>query len=428
MKRKVIIAINKLNPSAARSIARLAPDAQVVVLRDEQVAPQTRTTKLFPTLDIQELETNYFDEKRLALDIDQFRDSVAGVISRSEASVQYLARLSDICQDWGLALPSSKSLAIAADKKLMRQAFLEGCPELTPRFLEITQINNTVLRDIKEQLGYPIIIKPANLASSLLIQRCNTPEELTRALTKTLQEIGDMYGKSGRHETPVVIVEQMLEGVLYSVDAYISQSGDIWYCPPVSYVTGHAIGVDDFFLYRRNTPAHLPLGSDDWLSCRRAIRQGIRAMGLQTTTVHVELCLTKEGWKIIEIGARPGRYRIEMYRYAYGIGHSDNDVRIRLGLEPVVGNDTLAHCASYSVYPLAEGVLEEVSGFDGLRDLQSLVYLRRIVADGAIVRYAKNGGRAIAEAILAHKDPLQFQRDAEWFEKNIKAIVRKGVT
>lgn len=35
MKRKTVIAINKLNPSAAQSIVRLVPDACVVVLRDE---------------------------------------------------------------------------------------------------------------------------------------------------------------------------------------------------------------------------------------------------------------------------------------------------------------------------------------------------------------------------------------------------------
>lgn len=424
MKRKTVIAINKLNPSAAQSIVRLVPDACVVVLRDEQVAPQNRTAEIFQALDIQELETNYFDKERLASDVDQFRDDLVGVISRGEASMQYLARLSDACLDWGLPLPSSKSLAIASDKKLMRRAFLEGCPELTPRFLEITQVNNAVLHDIKDQLGYPIIIKPANLASSLLIQRCNTPEELTRALTKTLQEVSDIYRESGRHETPAVIVEQMLDGALYSVDAYISQSGDIWYCPPVSYVTGHTIGVDDFFLYRRNAPAHLPLDGNDWLSCQHAIRRGVKAMGLRATTVHVELCLTEEGWKIIEIGARPGRYRIEMYRYAYGIEHSDNDIRVRLGLEPVINDDIVAYCASYSVYPATEGILENISGFDRLQGLRSLMYLRRIVASGETVRYAKNGGRAIAEVILAHENPSQFRRDAEWFEKDVKAIVK----
>lgn len=425
MDQKVVIAINKLNPSAALSISKLAVNARVIVLKDERLPSQDRSGVAFNNLSIQEVETDYFTANRLQRDIEAFRDKTIGVISRGESSIQYLAKLSDACRDWGLALPTSVSLEIATDKQRMREAFADHCPEVTPHHTRVQDDSIESIDVVEEKVGYPVIVKPANLASSLLIQRCDTAEQLQAALTKAFIAIETLYQESDRHEEPALIVEQMLEGELYSVDTYIANDGAMWHCPPVAYVTGQSIGIDDFFLYRRSAPVSLELV--DWLACRRAVEQGIAAIGLRATTAHVELCKTKDGWKIIEIGPRVGRYRIEMYRDVYGIAHSDNDVRVRLGQEPEVIAEAHASCAVYSIYSAAEGILERIERFDAVHELPSLVYVRRLIEDGLEVRHAKNGGHALAEVILSHADVEQFRRDCAWFEAKVRAVVEGGV-
>ncbi len=423
MVQNVVIAINKLNPSAAQSLLKLAPDACIVVLRDKRVKPQNRTAEVFAKLTMREVETDYFDASRLDHDIAQFRGETLGVVSRGESSIQYLAKLSDACQGWGLALPSSKSLEIATDKERMRQAFYEYCPDVSPAFLKVVDASDETIQTIEQQLGYPVIIKPANLASSLLIQRCDTLEELRRALEQALTTVRGLYEESGRYETPTMIVEQMLEGDLYSVDTYVLRDGTMWHCPPISYVTGQSIGVDDFFLYKRSAPAILDQA--DWLECQRAVEAGIAAIGLRSTTAHIELCRTYNGWKIIEIGPRVGRYRIEMYREVYGVEHSDNDVRVRLGEKPIITDVARASCAVYSIYPATEGVLKDIQSIDQVEKLPSLTYLRRLVNDGMVVKHAKHGGHALAEVILSNKDLEQFKRDCVWLEENVKAYVQQ---
>lgn len=358
MKKRVVIAINKLNPSAAESLSKLkrqGMNVRVIVLKDVRITTQDRSNINLGDLLVSEVETDYFDALRLEADVAPLKDQLIGVVSRSESSIQYLARLSELCDGWRIPLPTRESLEVATDKQRMRQKFMKHCPGITPKFLRVRDGSQETMKLIDEVVGYPLIIKPANLASSLLIQKCTTPKQASEAIDDALRAIAHLYKESGRHEDPALIVEQMLEGDLYSVDAYITTDGEIFYCPAVEYVTGQSIGVDDFFLYRRSAPTQL--GAVEWESCKLAVSQGIQAIGLKATTAHIELCRTDGGWKIIEIGPRVGRYRIEMYQQAYGIEHSDNDVRIRLGLKPEVPTTIKKYCSVYSVYPFQEGRL-----------------------------------------------------------------------
>lgn len=424
MGRHIVIAINKINPSVAMSLRGLKSeglDLRVIVLRDISVAPQDRSNIEFGDLAVSELETNFFDEARLLADLTPFREILLGVVSRGESSIQYLAKLSDVCRDWGLPIPTSESLTIATDKQLMRQSFIEHAPEITPSFMRVLDASDATMERINDVIGYPMVVKPANLASSLLIQKCTTLEQAKLAIENALKVIKELYDEGGRHEEPVVIVEQMLEGDLYSVDAYVTADGDILYCPAVSYVTGQSIGVDDFFLYRRSAPVRLEAA--DWDACKQAVEQGIHAIGLTSTTAHVELCKTEGGWKIIEIGPRVGRYRIEMYRETYDIKHSDNDIKVRLGMQPDVTQEAKAQCSVYSIYPAEEGVLKQIDNFDEVHQLKSIKYVRRLVEDGTYVKHAKHGGHALAEIILAHEDEEQFKNDTNWLEDHVKAQV-----
>lgn len=426
MEERVVFVINKLNPSAAASLIKLrqelAGDIHVVVVRDVRVAPQNRSHIELDDMMVSEIETDFFKEDQLKADLEPFRGKLLGVVSRGESSIQYLARLSAICRELGVSLPSSESLEVATDKQRMRQRFMDNAPEVTPAFMRVMDASQSTMQVVSDTVGYPLVVKPANLASSLLIQKCDTPEQAERAISDALMTIKRLYDESGRYEEPVVIVEQMLEGELYSVDAYIAGDGEIFYCPAVEYVTGQSIGVDDFFLYRRTAPTGLE--PEAWNSCKQAIERGIRAIGLTATTAHVELCNTRAGWKIIEIGPRVGRYRIEMYRETYEIEHSDNDIKIRLGLKPTISETPKAFCSVYSIYPSAEGTLERIDNFDAIRTLPSLVYIRRLVDDGVEVRHAKHGGHALGEVILAHADKSQFEQDCKWFEDSVKAVVR----
>lgn len=425
---KIIIAINKVNPSAIASLQTMQEelgDVRLVILRDSRLPSQDISRFSESGINLSEEEVDYFDLERLTQKMNSLKNDVIGVISRGEGSIQYLARLSEVCRDWDMSIPSRESLEISTDKQRMRACFLAEQPEISPAFLEVRDASPRIIETIEQRVGYPLVVKPANLASSLLIQKCESSDQLVKILPETLGAIEEVYKSSGRYETPSLIVEQMLVGDLYSVDTYITSDGAMFHCPPVYYTSGQSLGVDDFFLYKRTAPASLD--EAEWRLCRDAVESAIRAIGLTATTAHVELCRTQAGWKIIEVGPRVGRYRVELYREVYDIDHSSNDIGVRLGLDPVIPTVVRKHCAVYSIYPLEEGRLDSVAHVDEVSQLPSLLYARRLIADGAMVCHAKHGGHAIMEVILSHSDSAQFERDRMWFESHVKAIVADDV-
>lgn len=426
---KIIIAINKVNPSAIASLQAMRSelgDVRVVILKDVRLPSQDISRFSESGINLSEEEVDYFDDAQLTQKLTGLRSDIIGVISRGEGSIQYLARLSEVCRDWGLSIPSRNSLEISTDKQRMRACFLAERPEISPAFMEVHDASPRTIEAIEQQVGYPLVVKPANLASSLLIQKCESSDQLAKVLPQTLGAIEEVYKSSGRYETPTLIVEQMLIGDLYSVDTYITSDGAMFHCPPVYYTSGQSLGVDDFFLYKRTAPASLD--DAEWQLCQSTVESAIRAIGLTATTAHVELCKTQAGWKIIEVGPRVGRYRIEMYHEVYDIDHSSNDIRVRLGLTPEVSPAIQKHCAVYSIYPLEEGRLESVAYVSEVNQLPSLLYARRLIEDGVIVQHAKHGGHAIMEVILSHADSDQFERDCRWFESHVKAVVAADTT
>jgi biotin carboxylase len=426
---KIIIAINKVNPSAVASIQAMQGelgDVRVVILKDVRLRSRDLSQFSESGIALSEQEVDYFDAAQLTQKLVNLKEDIIGVISRGEGSIQYLARLSEVCREWGIAIPSRESLEISTDKQRMRARFQAAQPEISPAFLEVSDASPDTMEAIERQVGYPLVVKPANLASSLLIQKCESSDQLVEILPHTLEAIKEVYKSNGRYETPTLIVEQMLVGDLYSVDTYITSDGAMFHCPPVRYMSGQSLGVDDFFLYKRTAP--VSLDDAEWQLCRTTVESAIRAIGLTATTAHVELCRTQNGWKIIEVGPRVGRYRVELYREVYDIDHSSNDVRVRLGMTPVISTIIQKHCAVYSIYPLEEGRLDVVAHASEVDQLPSLLYARRLIEDGMMVRHAKHGGHAIMEVILSHSDNDQFERDCQWLESHVKAVVVADTT
>lgn len=349
-----------------------------------------------------------------------FTEEVKGVICRGDKYIQYLRQVVPYLPA-GVLVSSEESLRISTSKRLMRQAFLEHFPEITPGFVKVNDANQDTLAMLGEKLAFPVIIKPTSLASSLLIQRCNGQEELERGLTNAFSQITVIYDREGRHEEPEIIVEEFMEGDFYSIDSYVQEKGQIVHCPPIPYIPANQLGIDDFFLYKRFAPAQL--SAEEVEAAERAAEKALLATGLAHTSAHIELVRTGQGWKIIELGPRIGRFRNIMYRQAYGFDHGYNDLLVHVGVTPEVSTSLIKQCAAYSIYPSTEGTLVRIEGAESARQLQSVCYFQLHAQEGSYVKHAKNGGHALCEVILANSDEAVFGRDVKWFEENVFAVV-----
>lgn len=362
---------------------------------------------------------DFEDDDAMSRLIEPYRDRIAAVACRGDKQVQFLRRLIPHLPD-SVPVSSAESLQAATNKRLMREWFGQSYPEITPSYVRVYGPGAESVAAVEAAMGYPVIVKPASLVSSLLIQKCQDAEQLAAALDGVFEAIDRIYQREDRKDAAEVIVEEYLSGDFYSVDCYVRED-DMYFCPPVAYIPAQALGIDDFFLYKRFVPTALTPEQTE--ACFEATRKAVRALGLTFSAAHVELILTQSGWKIIEVGPRLGRFRHSMYKLGYGIDHSYNDLAVHLDRPAVVADTLVAACTAYSIYPDQEGTLEWIEGIDRLRHDPAVHGLKILAAPGERVYFAKNGGKALAEFIISTPDKAHFDELTAYVESTVKASI-----
>lgn len=320
-----------------------------------------------------------------------------------------------------LRTPTETSLEWATDKVKMRQMLYAWDKKLTPAFTTVSGTDPESIDKIVQKVGFPLIVKPSGLAQSLLVSQCYYREELEAVLEMSLKKIEKIYKEKKGRGKPQLLVEQMMEGHMYSIDAYVDSRGQIYFCPLVYVETGKAAGFDDFFGYKRQTPVDLKAHKEE--AAQEATAAGIQALGLRSTTCHAELMRTEAGWKIIEIGPRMGGNRDKMYGSAFGINHALNDVLIRIPKKPILSKRTKGYSAVMEFYARKEGVLQEIKGLTVLEGLDSLMTHQVKKQVGATCRFARNGGTPVINVKLFNKSRPDLLADIRRLEQSLKIVV-----
>jgi phosphoribosylamine-glycine ligase len=274
--------------------------------------------------------------------------------------------------------------------------------------------------NIARKVGFPLIVKPAGLASSLLISMCYDKKELRTTLQQTFKKIDRIYKEVEGRGRPEVLVEEYMEGEVYSIDAYVQDANTVQFTPMVHSRNGKTAGFDDFFEYIQSTPTLL--NKDTEREAHTVARKAINALGLTYSSAHIELMLTEKGWKIIEMGPRIGGWRPHMYKLSYGFSHSINDLINRIPQKPVIKTRVLQHTAVMQFYPKKEGILKSIKGERKLKQLASFVKIKYNIKRGERSRHAKNGSKPVFNITLSHPSKSSLQADIRRVEKMVEII------
>lgn len=321
-----------------------------------------------------------------------------------------------------LKTPSESSLLWATDKIWMRRRLRAHNRTISPQYTLVSDTKKSSLKKIARKIGFPAIVKPTGLAASRLVAIVYHEEELAKTLKTIFRKIKSVYQQTGYTHEPQVLVEQFMEGEMYSLDGYITSRGRAYWCPLVHIKTGRSIGFDDFFGYQQLTPTKLKKTSIE--TAEDAAKQAVHALGLRSTTVHVELMKTEDGWKIIELGPRVGGFRQMLYSLAYGINHTMNDILIRVPQKPIIPKKVLGFSIAMKFFAKHEGRLTKLSGIKKTKTLASFkkLYLHKKVGD--ICRYAKHGGSSVFDIILFNKDRSKLLADVRRLEQMVKIVTQ----
>lgn len=349
-----------------------------------------------------------------------YQDRLLAISCRSEASISRFAQI--IPHVPYLRTSSSESLIWATDKYEMRKRFKLFDPKITPKFTRITENTKDERKRAIMKIGFPMIVKPTNLAASLFVTICYHEEELEQALKTAFRKIAKAYEHDKRREEPKIIAEEYMEGDMYSIDSYVNSRGKVYHCPLVRVKTGKDIGHDDFFNYLQVTPTALKRESID--KAHIAAETAIHALGLRNTTTHTELMKMDDVWKIIEIGPRMGGFRDELHQLSCDIDHALNDILIRIPKKPIIPKKCKGYAAAMKWFSAKEGKIIEMKGIKKIEQLESFhkIVINKKVGDRAI--FARNGGRSIFNVFLYNDERPKLQADIRRIEKLVKISVK----
>ncbi len=420
--RDIILTINVVEPDLVRAVNLHAQNEgrqlKGLVLVDTAFADAPDrlrdTTGLF-----KEIICDCSDPNEIQTILKPYTDRLLAVTYRYENSFEALRRVLPFLPY--IQHPSESSLLWCTDKRLMRDRLSNYDSSLTPKYQYLESGDMQNLDALTRGFTFPVIVKPSGLVGSLLVEQCKDAPELHNRLTHTFEIIQDVYDKEYRLNKPGVLVEEMMQGDMYSIDAYVTHDGRIFCLPLVQVITSYSMGLPGFYGYQRITPTSL--SEDESRRAFAAASAAIRALSLSSSSAHIELFRTKDGWKIIELGPRIGGYRDIMYRQAYGVEHFYNDIAIRMGQEPQMPNQPIAHASTITLYADKEGVIKSVEGLELAKKLVSTVYLEDHSVTGEKAYLPGNGGHSLVDIILSNENPNQLEADIAKVRELIKINV-----
>ena len=367
------------------------------------------------------IPANFESSKSIQEALLPYNKELVAVTSRSEPNIPYFQEI--IPHVPYLRTPTVKSLEWATNKIEMRRRFKTYNKKITPEYMVVHDVKKETIKKIEEKVGYPLVIKPSGLAQSLLVNLVFHQDELKRELNKVFRKIRSVYKDAHGRGEALVLVEQFMDGDMYSVDAYVTSRGKVYCCPPVGVKTGRTIGFDDFFGYQRIVPTLLNKQSVD--DAYSVCEDAVHAIGLRSSTAHIELMKTEKGWKVIELGPRPGGFRHDMYALSYGIDHNANDIFIRIPKPVVIPRTVLGHTSVLQFFAKNEGYITSISGTKRSQELKSLKKIKINKSVGSKAKYAKNGGKSIIDVTMFNNNRSELLADIRRLESLIKIETSK---
>lgn len=289
------------------------------------------------------------------------------------------------CKKLGLTGISYDTAVKATDKGEMIKAF-EAAGVEHPWYYIIDDVN----KPLPEGITYPCITKPTDNAGSRGVMLVNSRQELEAALVYSSEN-----GRSG-----TVIVEEYMVGPEVSVEVIVWQG-----VPHVLQITDKlTTGAPHFVEMGHSQPSRLPMADQEKirdLACR-----AVKAVGIDNGPAHVEIMLTKDGPKMVELGARMGGDCIttHLVPLSTGIDMIKATINICLGQTPDItpkfrkGSAIRFFDVPCGTITAIEGV-EEAKNIPGVREISFTKQVGDTV--GQIGASGDRAGFVIAQSVTA---------------------------
>ena len=305
-----------------------------------------------------------------------------------------------------LRLPQSFPAGVARvrRKHLVREALRQaGLPN--PRFEIARSWSET--REAASRTGYPLVLKPSDLASSAFVRLVQDETQLREAF-EALEGFPQNFRQQERE--PLWLLEEFMSGDEVSVEACTFRGDTTIVGITDKSLTGHPYFIEDGHMF----PA--ALDADTTRAVHVLVHGALAAVGFDHGISHTEVKLTPQGPRIVEINPRlGGNYIAELVEHTTGIDLLAAQVDLALGRRPDLARKPtgVASAAIKFVVPPRGGRLEAMTGRDTLRGAAHVVRWDLEDATGRDIAAPVDNACYLGHVVAVDPNGLHARRHAE---------------
>ncbi len=269
----------------------------------------------------------------------------------TDMPMRSIARAAEVC---GLPGVSMDTAIKATDKGEMIKAFSEHCVE-HPWF-RIAE-DERAFDSVKNEVTFPCIMKPTDNSGSRGVVLCRSLGELEKEYSYTRSS-----SRGG-----AVIIEEYMQGNEVSVEV-IAVNGE----PHVLQVTDKlTTGAPHFVEMGHSQPSRLP--ACDVEKIKDLARRAVKSVGIENGPAHVEIMLTAEGPKMVELGARMGGDCIttHLVPLSTGIDMIRATIEIACGEIPDIA-PKYEKGSAIRYFSVPKGTIRTIDGVDAAKSLDGV--------------------------------------------------------
>ena len=324
---------------------------------------------------------------------------VSGILPINDFGVQTAAR---VAATLGLTGISWEAALNATNKGRMRKIWQES--EVPSARFSVVQNLEEALKGIENIGSFPVIVKP-----------CDSRGGGSRGVSKvdSLEDLKESFSfAQSVYEDPSVVIEEFLEGSEHSIETltfngttYILAVGDKIKTPP-------PFRVDKSVIY----PSAIK--GDKMKQMKKVAIDAVCSLGIEIGAAHVELCVTKDGPKLFEVGARCGGGGTPdpIVPFVTGINMFKEFIKITVGEPPHQLRPTQHKGCCYHFLTPRPGRLRKVHGLEEVSGWPFILDCGVVVKENDQIQKIKEGSNRAGFVIAggeSREEAIQLAIQAE---------------
>ena len=316
-----------------------------------------------------------------------------------------------VCHELGLVGISEETALKATNKAFMRDALRSaGVP--IPLYFRVKGKEAFVEAvENMRKAGYQCIVKPADNSGSRGVDLLSIESNLDEAYEYTVR-----YSRSGE-----IVVEEYMEGSEVSVET-LAINGDFHVIQVTDKLT---TGAPYFVEMGHSQPSQYD--GETLYNIKKVAIAANKAIGIVNGPSHTEIKVTKDGPKIVELGARLGGDCIttHLVPLSTGVDMVEASIRIALGEKPDIQKKWVQGSA-IRYFKTREGIIKDIKGLEVADSDPNIVQITVVHGVGSRIERIRSSVDRAGFIITKGKNVAEALETAECAMKRITFDLSEG--